>query len=187
MVRDSQATRGRLLDAAHEEFARHGLAGARVARIAQSAGANKQLIYAYFGDKVGLFDAVLARQQTDVLQAVPLDPADVVGYVGTLFDYIADHPDVMRLAAWKKLERPATADGIGSLGWMNELVRAREDGQIAASFDARNLELLLFGLASSWDVLSLEGTSEVCHETGNASRARFRRDLLEAARRIIQP
>src|SRR3546814_15294437 len=107
MVRDSQATRGRLLDAAHEEFARHGLAGARVARIAQSAGANKQLIYAYFGDKVGLFDAVLARQQTDVLQAVPLDPADGGGDVGTPVDYIAGHPAVTGRAGGQKPEGPA--------------------------------------------------------------------------------
>lgn len=43
------------------EFAERGLAGARVERIAASAGCNKQLIYHYFGDKQGLYDAVQKR------------------------------------------------------------------------------------------------------------------------------
>ncbi|MCU1609211.1 MAG: TetR family transcriptional regulator, partial [Pseudonocardiales bacterium] len=39
--------RARLLDAAFAEFAQHGLAGARVDRIAEAAQANKGLIYVY--------------------------------------------------------------------------------------------------------------------------------------------
>jgi AcrR family transcriptional regulator len=59
-ARDSAATKERLLEAATAEFAAHGIAGARVDRIAAAARANKQLIYAYFGSKEQLFDAVLA-------------------------------------------------------------------------------------------------------------------------------
>ena len=55
MAYDSAATRARLLDAAHSEFAERGLAGARVDRIAAAAQANKQAIYAYFGSKEQLF------------------------------------------------------------------------------------------------------------------------------------
>lgn len=51
MAYDSAATRARLLDAAHAEFAERGLAGARVDRIAAAAQANKQAIYAYFGSR----------------------------------------------------------------------------------------------------------------------------------------
>ncbi|MEA2532746.1 MAG: hypothetical protein QOJ93_557, partial [Actinomycetota bacterium] len=49
--RDAEATKELLLAAASEEFAEHGLAGARIDRIAERAGANKRLLYRYFGDK----------------------------------------------------------------------------------------------------------------------------------------
>ena len=61
MARDSEATRRRIFEAAFEEFARHGIAGARIDRIAAAACANKQLIYAYFGSKQALFDEFADR------------------------------------------------------------------------------------------------------------------------------
>ena len=48
-----------LLEAARSEFATRGLAGARVDTIAERSGANKQLVYHYFGSKDGLYLAVL--------------------------------------------------------------------------------------------------------------------------------
>jgi len=59
MARDSTETRRRILEAAYREFARHGLAGARVDRIAAAAQANKRAIYDYFGNKQQLFDVVV--------------------------------------------------------------------------------------------------------------------------------
>jgi len=47
MPPDSTATKARLLDAALSEVAEHGIAGARVDRIAEQAGANKRLLYVY--------------------------------------------------------------------------------------------------------------------------------------------
>ena len=51
--------RARILHAARCEFARYGLAGARVDRIALASGANKRMLYYYFGSKDELFLAVL--------------------------------------------------------------------------------------------------------------------------------
>jgi TetR/AcrR family transcriptional regulator len=53
--------RERILEAATDAFAEKGLAGVRVDDIAARSRSNKQLIYYYFGSKVELFDAVLAR------------------------------------------------------------------------------------------------------------------------------
>ena len=50
--------RDRILAAAETEFATHGLAGARVERIAAGASVNKQLLFHYFGSKAGLYQAV---------------------------------------------------------------------------------------------------------------------------------
>ena len=56
---NSAPRRDRILSAAASEFARHGFAGARVERIAASAGVNKQLLFHYFGSKSGLHRAAL--------------------------------------------------------------------------------------------------------------------------------
>ena len=64
-TRKGSRTRERIFDAAVEEFSEHGYAGARIERIAHLAGINKQRIYAYFGDKEGLF--VEVWQQTSSL------------------------------------------------------------------------------------------------------------------------
>ncbi len=52
-----------ILAAATEEFNRHGFAGARVQRIAERAGVNKQLLFYYFGSKARLYGAVVAQSK----------------------------------------------------------------------------------------------------------------------------
>jgi AcrR family transcriptional regulator len=111
MPYDSAATRTRLLDAAYREFAERGLAGARVDRIAAAAAANKQAIYAYFGSKEDLFDAVLSDRLGELADAVPLTPADLPGYAGALFDALNDRPDLLRMTRWRHLERAGEALG----------------------------------------------------------------------------
>ncbi len=61
-----QGVRNRRLDilaAAAEEFNGHGFAGARVQRIADRAGVNKQLLFYYFGSKSRLYNAVVAQSK----------------------------------------------------------------------------------------------------------------------------
>ena len=67
--RDPERTRQRILAAATDEFARHGLGGARVDRIAQRAGANKRMLYYYFGDKDRLFLAALEGRYAHIRAA----------------------------------------------------------------------------------------------------------------------
>lgn len=68
-VRDSSATRARILTAARREFARLGYGGARIDSIAERARANKRMIYHYFGGKEALFTAVLEEAYLDIRQA----------------------------------------------------------------------------------------------------------------------
>ena len=73
----------RILAAAKHEFSSHGLAGARVDRIAAKAGANKRTLYYHVGKKDDLYLAVLedAYQQIRVeergLDLVHVDPPEV--------------------------------------------------------------------------------------------------------------
>ncbi len=67
--RDPERTREGILQAAFGEFSKKGLDGARVDEIARRSGANKRLIYHYFGNKQKLFLAVLERAYDEIRQA----------------------------------------------------------------------------------------------------------------------
>lgn len=107
-------TRSRILDAAEQAFADGGLAGARVASIAEDAGANKAMLYYYFDSKEALYFAVLERVFEQIAaQAVGagLDAsrtatealaAFVTGYQGVL----AAHPHFARLMMRGLLDHP---------------------------------------------------------------------------------
>lgn len=77
MRKDGALTREKILTAAAKEFSSKGLAGARVDEIAATSGANKSLLYQYYGSKDGLFAAVLERYYEIIRQgdneAVDLD------------------------------------------------------------------------------------------------------------------
>jgi AcrR family transcriptional regulator len=62
-------SRSALLDAAAEEFARHGVKGARVQAIVTRAGVNERMIYHHFGSKAGLYGAVLEAQMEGLRSA----------------------------------------------------------------------------------------------------------------------
>jgi AcrR family transcriptional regulator len=97
-------TRQKILGAALAEFARYGLGGARVDRIAQRARANKRMLYYYFGDKDGLFLAALEDRYVHIrsaereLQLEHLDPRDAVKrLVQFTWSYYLEHPEFMTL------------------------------------------------------------------------------------------
>src|SRR5215472_12727986 len=104
-VRNAEASRERILDAAMAEFSAYGIAGARVDRIAQMAGCNKNLIYIYFESKENLFATVLQKNLSRVYEDLPFTPNDLPGFAVRAFDYAMVHPDLMRLIAWFGLEQ----------------------------------------------------------------------------------
>ena len=74
-------TRKRILLAAVREFSEHGLSGARTDAIAESAGANKALLYYYFKSKSGLYAAAIEEVSSKVVDdaLASLDPAYSAG------------------------------------------------------------------------------------------------------------
>ena len=65
-ARNPELTRRQILQAAREEFCTSGFDGARVDRIAEKAGANKRLLYHYFGNKEALYCAVLSEAYREI-------------------------------------------------------------------------------------------------------------------------
>ena len=93
-----EESRAAILQAAAQEFAEHGIAGARTDAIARTARVNKALLYYYFKDKETLHGAVLddafSRVKASVFHVLDSDlpPRDmIVAYVGTYFDFIASN------------------------------------------------------------------------------------------------
>jgi len=102
--RDPERTRASILSSATAEFARYGLGGARVDRIAARAGANKRMLYYYFGDKEGLFLAALEDRYAHIrnaersLRLEHLDPQKAVRrLVEFTWRYFLEHPEFMTL------------------------------------------------------------------------------------------
>jgi TetR/AcrR family transcriptional regulator len=92
------ASRAAILRAAAEEFAEHGIAGARTETIAREARVNKALLYYYFKDKETLYGAVLDNAFSGLKTTVfgvldsDLPPREkIMAYVGTYFDFIASN------------------------------------------------------------------------------------------------
>lgn len=168
MAYDSAATRARLIEAAYGEFVAHGLAGARVDRIAKAAPANKQAIYAYFGSKDELFDAVLEARLRVLADVVPFTPDDLAGYAGALFDVFTDDPDLVKLTQWKALERPEAS----AMERDNHLAKAQ------AVADAHGV-----GLEAGMDALMVALSAAQAWVTTPAS-IRNPGDGEEAARRV---
>jgi AcrR family transcriptional regulator len=154
VVRDAEATRQRLLDAAEQEFAARGIAGARVDRIARAAGSNKAQIYHYFASKYGLFEAVFDRIVKATVSDTPIDPTDLPTYAGELFDRYQKHPEIQRLATWYRLERAEDGDLIEAIVASNATkVKAISDAQRAGLLGTRFEPAILLGL-----VLTISGT-----------------------------
>lgn len=105
-------TKARILEAATSEFAQHGFGGARVDRIAARAGANKRMLYYYFGSKDELFLAALEEAYAHIrsaeheLDLEHKDPREALKrLVEFTWNYYLEHPEFMALLATENLHK----------------------------------------------------------------------------------
>ncbi|WP_035743354.1 TetR/AcrR family transcriptional regulator [Arthrobacter sp. MA-N2] len=158
MAWDTERTKRLLLEAATAEFCHFGLAGARVDRIAATAGVNKERIYQYFGKKDLLFDAVIASQLSKVVDEVRIEgsgPEALADYAGRLFDHHNQDATLPRLLFWEGLER---GDYVVNRPDRAANCTDKVDGVIRALSgtsreDAADLMLTIIALCDAWPVL----------------------------------
>jgi AcrR family transcriptional regulator len=110
--RDPERTRATILAAATEEFSARGLDGARVDDIAARSGVNKRMIYYYFGDKNGLYLAVLEASYADIrnaelkLHLTDLEPVEAMReLIRFTWRYFIEHPEFLSLLGTENLHR----------------------------------------------------------------------------------
>jgi AcrR family transcriptional regulator len=102
--RSAAATKARILEAALNEFATRGFAGARVDVIAAQAKSNKRMLYAYVGNKDALWLATLEavytakRQEERELATDRLSPEEAMrALIRFNFRYHLEHPEFVAL------------------------------------------------------------------------------------------
>ena len=139
----SDATRAALVEAARELFGSRGYYDVPAEEITRTAGVTRGALYHHFGDKQGLFRAVVEvveRGLTAEIDAVLETAADPLTGLATALNVfldaclreevqrisLTDAPAVLGWEAWRKIE---AANGLGQL--TENLARARDEGLIA--------------------------------------------------------
>ncbi|MDP4095212.1 TetR family transcriptional regulator [Paenibacillus sp. P96] len=161
-MRNAEATKERILEAAMAEFSSYGIAGARVDRIAKNAGCNKNMIYIYFENKETLFITVLQKHLTRVYEEVTFTPEDLPGYAAKVFDFAIANPDLYRLLAWYGLEQKnihLTERASVQQKKIKEVTNAQNEGLIGTTFTPGFLLTAIMALATAWTASSPYGPS----------------------------
>jgi len=189
-MKDGQATRRRLLDAAAEEFATYGIAGARVDRISANARANKAQLYAYYGNKDGLFEAVFTEHAERITNTAPMTAEDLPGYAVRLYDDGLGRPELVRLAAWARLERVPTGHLVTTMGEQTEhrlaaIAAAQRSGHIDPELAPADVLSIVTAMALTWSPVSLIHTAAPDDPRGDHDRRR--RALAATVRRAFSP
>ncbi len=162
-LRDADRSQAAILAAATQEFAQHGLGGARMDAIAEKAQLNKRLIYYYFQDKDQLFQAVLEqsyrqiREQERALNLEALEPAAAMrALVEFTWNYYIAHPEFLTLLNSANLHRARHLQKSQRARTLNSpliellaeiLERGRKSGQFRGGIDPLQLYVSIAGLA----------------------------------------
>lgn len=136
----SDHTRRHILDAAEQHFLTHGYAGTRVEEVAAAAHVSVGTVYLHYGNKEGLYSAILVRAQQVLLDEylAPVFELDappwerIRAWCHAYVQFTVDHTDRARLMAiieWWEASRPPELDQ-----QLRERIRIR-DAQLLAVFE----------------------------------------------------
>ncbi|MCT8999461.1 TetR/AcrR family transcriptional regulator [Chelativorans intermedius] len=160
--RDPERTQAAILKAATAEFAEKGIGGARVDMIAERAGTNKRMLYHYFGDKAGLYVAVLeaaygairsAERGLDLAHKAPEEA--LCELTRFTWHYFLEHPEFISLLNTENLHKARHMKGSRKLMEMHShfvtelaevLKRGAEAGVFRAGIDPINVYITIAAL-----------------------------------------
>ena len=97
--RDAQATRGRIITHAITLFSKKGYASTSMEELAQCSGVNKAMIFYYFKNKKGLYEAVMHEVLEEIQKHIlkenkthhsPVE--ELEGFIRTYAKFACEHP-----------------------------------------------------------------------------------------------
>jgi AcrR family transcriptional regulator len=198
-TQDPEGTRQNIIEVASEEFALNGLSGARIDEIAARTRASKRMIYYYFGDKEGLYLAVLenayrtVREGEAQLDIDGLSPIEALRrLVEFTFDHHHRHEDFIRMVMIEnihhadyleksKVIRQLNVTAIGTIEALYE--RGVTEGLFRPGLDP--LELLCFFNVSNRATFSKLFGRDLSTESAQASLKRNAVDMV--LRHVVKP
>lgn len=106
-----ESKKHKILKAARELFVVHGYAGTSIGKIAKLAGVNHSLIFHHFNNKDQLWLAVkleILNKSEQVKPIIPKTTLPLHKFLSQayrhLLDFYQNHPDIVRLIYWQRLE-----------------------------------------------------------------------------------
>lgn len=109
-MKKSDITKQKILKAAEKAFAEKGLYGARVDEISEASETNKRMIYAYFGNKEGLYLAVLesvyskmADSESKLLDKEADCKESIQKVIYHYFSFLYENPEFVKIVMWENL------------------------------------------------------------------------------------
>lgn len=155
-------TRRRLLQAAIRLFSARGYHGVSVDEIVAAAGANKRMVYHYFGSKSGLYAAALVevfgrleRVEFEAVRDAAASPEEKVRQLlAANFRFLDRNPEFVRLLLWENLERgrhiPRGSDRLSKNPFIERFQLVVDEGIAQGRFrppkDIRHLLVNFIGL-----------------------------------------
>jgi AcrR family transcriptional regulator len=153
-------TRGRILKAGIDEFARHGYDAAGVDAIARRARVNKALIYYYFDSKRGLYHEILHTSLQGLVAPLRLvvdgdgdANAKLAGYIDALVEHLHRHPHLPPIMlreladGGRHLDVETLRQMLTLPPLLSRLVRQGHEEGAFAPFDPLMLHFVLMGTA----------------------------------------
>lgn len=198
--RSSAQARKKIMKTATAEFARHGFAGARIARIVKRAGSNPRMIYHYFGSKSQLYIAVLENALAGlrtVELGLDVEHLDPLKGLLRLFDFMNNYfeanPDLVRLLVTENLSKARYMRKSARIREMSSpvlemiskfLSRGIADGDFSEGLDPLRLYVMMVALGqfhvSNVHTLSMIFANDLSRPEWRAARAADARSMLAA-------
>jgi len=153
-IRDAARTRKRIVQAARQEFAQRGFAGARIDAIAKRAKIKKQLLYHYYASKAALFDEIV-QQAIELREDLAMADEAPGAIFRQRFLTALNDPTWVRFVTWEALDYPrsrriARQDRrqVALRNQRNAIIAKQFHGTLPKSVRAELLQLALYALAT---------------------------------------
>ena len=201
---DAERSKADILAVATEEFATHGLSGARVDAIAERTRTSKRMIYYYFKGKEGLYRAVLEKAYSEIRSLDTQEgiedaaPAEAIRkIIEVTFDYDETHPHFISLVTVENVHQGKNIAKLTSIKKRNAgvihvldaiLQRGAREGVFRGDVSALDVHLFI----SSFCVFRVSnrftfGTIFDCDSSDAVVRTRHKKMLVEAVLRYLEP
>lgn len=160
-LRDAEATRALILEAAEPVLVARGFADTSISDIAKAARVTKSLIHHHFGSKEGLWDAVknvrferYAAVQRRMLEESGPEPELLRRSMEAYFRFLGGNPEFVRFMCWMHLEEPEharfpPADTLTMAG-VEKIRETQAAGKLRSDIHPYSILTAFLALAEHW-------------------------------------